>query len=200
MNNSQNDNRLFDNSILEKLSKTNAYLVIIVYMAISIGIIFYGAIKMELSIIFQVALFFAGLIFYSLIEYVIHRNIFHSIKQQNNANLSNRLHQIHHDRPRDKKRLALPLPVGLILAFLLYFLFWLLLGIYTPFFYSGFIIGYSLYLLIHYFIHTRRPPNNIFRKLWINHYTHHFKDATKAYGVTSPFWDIIFKTTPDKTK
>jgi len=195
MKKSLNDNRIFDNNILERLSKTNAYLIIIAYTVISLVILFYSSFKTDLSILFQITLFIAGLIFYSFIEYVVHRYLFHSNKTANKGNLSNRLHHIHHDRPRDKKRLALPLPIGLILAFLLYLLFWLILGNYTPFFFPGFIIGYALYLLIHYFIHTRRPPKNMFRVLWTNHYFHHYKDDKKAFGVTSPLWDIIFKTT-----
>ena len=200
MNKPQKDNRLFDNNFLEGLSKTNAYLVIIVYMSISLGITSYGVVKLELSIIIQAIIFISGLIFFSLTEYVIHRYIFHSHELKTNRNFSNRLHQIHHDRPRDKKRLALPLLVGLVFASVVYFLFWLMLRIYAPFFFSGFILGYALYLLVHYLIHTRRQPNNILRALWINHHSHHYEDHKRAFGVTSPLWDIIFKTMPEKFK
>ncbi len=193
---SETDNRVFENNFLEKFSKTNAYFVIIAYLIISAGLLVYFSLKTDISIALQITIFFSGLIFFSFIEYIVHRYLFHSDKSSDKGNFSYRLHHIHHDHPRDKKRLALPLPVGLILASVLYFLFWLLMGDYTPFFFPGFIIGYALYLLIHYLIHTKRPPNNIFQLLWRNHNIHHFKDDSKAYGVTSPFWDLIFKTNP----
>lgn len=196
MKTSKNNNRVFENEFLEKFSKTNAYVVIIAYIVIATGIFIYFSIASELFILFQISLFFAGLICFTFTEYVVHRYLFHSTKSSDKINFSYRLHHIHHDHPSDKKRLALPLPVGLVVASVLYFIFWLLLGNYTPFFFPGFIIGYALYLLIHYLIHTRRPPNNIFKILWRNHNIHHFKDDTKAYGVTSPFWDILFRTTP----
>ena len=193
---SETDNRIFQNNFLERLSKTNAYFIIIAYIILSVGLLIYFSFKTDISILFQITLFFAGLIFFSFIEYMVHRYLFHSDKPSDKRSFSYRLHHIHHDHPRDKKRLALPLPVGLLLASVLYVLFWLLLGNYTPFFFPGFIIGYALYLLIHYLIHTKRPPNNIFRILWKNHNIHHYKDDNKAYGVTSPIWDLIFKTKP----
>jgi sterol desaturase/sphingolipid hydroxylase (fatty acid hydroxylase superfamily) len=196
MKTSENGNRVFENEFLEKFSKTNAYVVIIAYIVIATGIFIYFSLASKLSVFFQISLFFAGLICFSFTEYMVHRYLFHSSKSSDEANFSYRLHHIHHDHPGDKKRLALPLPVGLVVASVLYFIFWLLLRQYTPFFFPGFIIGYALYLLIHYLIHTRRPPNNIFKILWRNHNIHHFKDDTKAYGVTSPFWDILFRTTP----
>jgi sterol desaturase/sphingolipid hydroxylase (fatty acid hydroxylase superfamily) len=196
MEQSQNDHRVFENNLLERLSKTNAYVVIVAYMVLSAAMLGYFSLSTDLSVLVQIALFFAGLFVFSLVEYLVHRYLFHSHETPDKGNITYRLHHIHHDHPRDKKRLALPLPVGLVVASVVYLVFWLILGKFTPFFFPGFIIGYALYLLIHYLIHTRRPPKNQFRILWTNHHIHHYKDDTKAYGVTSPLWDIIFKTTP----
>lgn len=196
MKKSQNDNRIFENNFLERLSKTNAYVVIIAYLVISLALFLYHSLTAEVYLVLQVALFLSGLLFFSLIEYVVHRYLFHSRKTPEKGNITYRLHHIHHDHPRDKERLALPLPIGLTVAAVLYLLFWILLGIYTPFFFPGFITGYALYLLIHYLIHTRRPPKNGLRILWTNHHIHHYKDDTKAYGVTSPLWDFVFQTAP----
>lgn len=196
MKTSNSDNRVFKNKFLEKFSKTNAYVVIIVYIILSVCLLAYYSFITDISSIFKTILFISGLIFYSFIEYIVHRYLFHSERIPDKNNLTYRLHHIHHNHPKDKKRLALPLPIGLILASLLYLLFWVILGKYTPFFFPGFIIGYALYLLIHYLIHTKHPPNNILRILWRNHNIHHFKNDNKAFGVTTPFWDVIFKTAP----
>ena len=190
------ENRIFENNLLERLSKTNAYVVIIAYIVISLGIFISHSFTSDLSLVFQIFLFLGGLFFFSFTEYMVHRYLFHSDKPVEKGNITYRLHHIHHDHPRDKKRLALPLPIGLIVASVLYLIIWLLLGMYAPFFFPGFITGYALYLLIHYLIHTRRPPKNIFRMLWTNHHIHHYRDDTKAYGVTTPLWDFVFNTAP----
>ncbi len=190
------ESRVFENDFLEKYSKTNAYVVIIAYVVLSAGIFIYYSFRTAVSIPVQFALLFSGLFVFSFTEYMVHRYLFHSHNASDKKNMTYRLHHIHHDHPRDKERLALPLPVGLAVAGVVYLLFWLAMGTYTPFFFPGFLTGYALYLFVHYLIHTRRPPKNLFRVLWKNHSIHHYQDDTKAYGVTSPLWDVIFRTTP----
>ena len=41
-----------------------------------------------------------------------------------------------------------------------------------------------------------KAPKGFFNFLWANHAVHHYKDQTKAYGVSSPFWDYVFGTMP----
>ena len=190
------DHRIFKNNLLERFSKTNAYFVIMAYFIISAGILIYGSLHTGTSFMLQISLFIAGLVLFSFVEYMVHRYLFHSGDPSKKSTLSYRLHHIHHDHPSDKKRLALPLPLGIAIAALIYGLFWLPLGSLTPFFFPGFITGYAMYLWIHYLIHTRRPPKNNFRILWRNHNIHHFGNDKKAFGVTSPLWDFIFNTNP----
>jgi sterol desaturase/sphingolipid hydroxylase (fatty acid hydroxylase superfamily) len=77
----------------------------------------------------------------------------------------------------------------------------LLLGDYVFSFFSGFMIGYLTYAMIHYSMHAFRPPKGYFKWLWEYHNIHHFKHPDKAYGVSSPLWDHIFGTCPpEKTK
>jgi len=67
-------------------------------------------------------------------------------------------------------------------------------------FFSGFILGYLFYDISHYAIHHF----NMHSKLWLaiknHHMLHHYHDEYKGYGVSSPFWDLIFGTTFGKKK
>ncbi|WP_162558750.1 sterol desaturase family protein [Robertkochia solimangrovi] len=194
------NNRIFKNNFVEWLSKTNAYVVSATYILMALIILIYQFYERDLQIFLGIAIFLSGLIFFSFMEYIVHRYSFHARPKNDKPNLSFRLHHVHHEHPRDKKRLALPLPVGLLIASIVYGVFRLILGVYAPYFFPGFIIGYALYILIHYRIHTCRPPRNAFRVLWTNHYIHHYKDDTKAFGVTSPLWDLLFNTTYESRK
>lgn len=196
MENSRNSARLFSNPLLEKLSRTNAWLVIISLVILSLLVFTYGYLKVLLPALMKPALFLVGFLFFTLAEYLIHRFLFHYEGESSDKNLIMKMHGIHHAHPTDKKRLTLPLAVAIALASIVFFVLWVLLGRYAWFFFPGFIMGYAFYLLVHYLIHTRRPPKGVLRILWKNHHIHHYKDAKKAYGVTTPFWDIVFKTMP----
>jgi sterol desaturase/sphingolipid hydroxylase (fatty acid hydroxylase superfamily) len=67
-------------------------------------------------------------------------------------------------------------------------------------FFPGFVSGYLAYGMIHYSMHAFRPPKNRLRFLWEYHNRHHYIDDEKGFGVSSPFWDIIFGTYPEMRK
>ena len=74
---------------------------------------------------------------------------------------------------------------------------------YTPYdfaygFTAGFLFGYAAYLFVHYLVHALQPPQNALKVLWVNHAIHHYKNPDVAYGVTTPFWDFVFRTLPKK--
>ncbi|HKJ42758.1 MAG TPA: sterol desaturase family protein [Sunxiuqinia sp.] len=193
------ENRLFENQLLERLSRTNAYVAISAYMVISLAALIIASMQTRVSLLNQVTLFISGLITFSLTEYVVHRYLYHYPKIGKLKNWAFVVHQFHHDHPNDAKRLALPLPLALVFAAIFFGLFWLFMGTSAPFFFSGFLLGYAGYLLSHYLIHTLGPSNGVMRYLWIHHSIHHFKDDTKAYGVSSPLWDFIFQSMPAKS-
>ena len=193
------ENRLFENQFLEWLSRTNAYVAISAYVVISLTSFVVGYLQLAGSLVNQLALFVGGLLAFSLTEYLVHRYLYHFPKIGKLKNWAFVVHQFHHDHPNDAKRLALPLPLALVLAALFFGLFWLLMGTSAPFFFSGFLLGYAGYLLSHYLIHTLGPSNRLMRYLWIHHSIHHFKDDHKAYGVSSPLWDFVFRSMPAKS-
>ena len=46
----------------------------------------------------------------------------------------------------------------------------------------------------------KRAAINFLKTLWVHHAIHHYKDDTRAYGVSSPLWDWILGTMPDRSK
>lgn len=200
MKNSKESIRLFENPILESLTKTNALFVITTLALISLSILVFGIIKIKLSILGYIVLFLSGTFVYTLAEYLIHRFIYHLEEYKNPKKWIFKIHGMHHTTPRDKQRLVLPLPVSIPLAGLFMFIFWLIIGNYVFLFFPGFLMGYSYYLSLHYFIHTTKPPKNFFRYLWKHHLLHHYKNETVAFGLTFPLWDVVFGTMPKDKK
>lgn len=196
----KNREKLFSNPLLERLTRSNAYVVACTLMAISVVIYIYGYLNLTQSTTIKISLWCFGFLSFTLAEYLIHRFLFHSGDPLNKNTWQYKIHGIHHSCPVDKKRLALPLPIALVAATIIYFMLFLFMGKLAFLFFPGFLTGYAFYLLVHYIIHTRKAPRNLLKFLWSHHYVHHYKDNQKAYGVTSPIWDWTFGTLPIKKK
>lgn len=190
--------RLFNSNILEILSRSNTPAVISIYYMVSAVILFTAFERYDGYINSGIIIFLVGIFLFSLTEYLIHRFVYHSPRLKRINSWFYKVHEIHHEQPHNKRRLTLPLIIAVIAGGILYFLFRLILRKNVNFFFPGFLSGYASYLLIHYTIHTSNFKNRVFRYLWKHHAVHHFKDETRAYGVSSPLWDIIFGTMPSK--
>ena len=59
---------------------------------------------------------------------------------------------------------------------------------------SGILFGYVIYDLSHYYTHHARPKAKYGKYLKAWHLAHHHKWWTRMYGVSSPFWDLVFRT------
>lgn len=192
---------LFDNPLLERLSRTNTAVPVSIFLSFSTFLMVWGYLYSQYTALAQTAAFLVGLLLFSLIEYLVHRYVFHMIT---NTRLKERVqyafHGVHHEFPKDTSRLAMPPILSVVIVTVLFFLCKLAMGDYTFGFLPGFITGYSLYLIVHYVVHAYQPPKNFLRALWINHGIHHYKDHERAFGVSSPLWDYIFRTTPKKSK
>jgi sterol desaturase/sphingolipid hydroxylase (fatty acid hydroxylase superfamily) len=189
------------NPIIERLSRTNSAIPISIFLSLSAFLMVWGFLYSEIAWFDQVAIFFFGLVLFSLIEYLVHRYIFHMVT---NTKLREKIqyafHGVHHEFPKDTTRLAMPPVISVLIVTILYLLFKFIIGDYTYGFLPGFITGYSLYLIVHYVVHAYQPPKNFLKALWINHGIHHYKDHERAFGVSSPLWDYVFRTTPKKSK
>ncbi|ORY13804.1 hypothetical protein BCR34DRAFT_586201 [Clohesyomyces aquaticus] len=148
----------------------------------------------------------AGVFIWTLVEYILHRFLFHldEYLPDNRVGITAHflLHGIHHYLPMDKYRLVMPPTLFLVLATP----FWKLA--HAIFFYnwyaatavySGGIFGYICYDLTHYFLHHRNLPA-WYRALKKYHLRHHFADYQNGFGVTSRFWDWVFNTELEMTQ
>ena len=89
----------------------------------------------------------------------------------------------------------MPISVSIPLSLVLFWLFREVLGSLAWGFFSGFVCGYLIYDMVHYSIHhwtTTKSP--VLRWIRHHHMAHHYKDTNKGFGVSSPFWDRIFRT------
>ena len=188
---------IFDNPILESLTRTHISVPITIFVLFSTGLIIYAFIYAALPPYLIISLFIIGFLIFTLIEYLVHRYVFH---METDTELKEKIqysfHGIHHEYPKDKGRLAMPPVVSVLLAAALLFTFHWIIGEYTFAFLPGFVMGYASYLFVHFVVHAYQPPKNFFKILWINHGIHHYKDHNKAFGVSSPLWDFVFRTLP----
>ena len=196
--------RLFNNTFLESLSKTRPWVIYSIYIPVSSYMLYYSYRELGFSFQFVVGLFLAALVAWSLFEYFAHRFLFH---YEPDTEFGKRIvyifHGNHHEYPRDKMRLFMPPIPSVIFASVLFSIIYgisLLItgsGNYAFAFFPGFIVGYLLYVSMHYAIHAFPPPKGM-KALWRNHHLHHYKDPEKGFGVSNTLWDHIFRTIPEK--
>ncbi|KAJ4254854.1 fatty acid alpha-hydroxylase [Fusarium torreyae] len=189
---------LFGN-FLEPLSKTAWWVVPLVWLPfVAFGT--YTASKGFENQAYTAGYWMFGVFFWTIIEYVLHRFLFHLdyYLPDNRVGITLHfvLHGIHHYLPMDKYRLVMPPTLFAALA--------------APFWkfahavlfhnwyaataaYSGGVFGYICYDLTHYFLHHQDLPL-WYKELKKYHLAHHFLDYELGFGVTSKFWDSVFGT------
>lgn len=189
--------QLFDNPVLERLTRTNSAVPISIFVLFAAGLLTYAFVMANLPYLTIGLLFFAGLFTFTLAEYLTHRYLFHmSTHTHMRSKIQYTIHGVHHEFPKDEERLAMPPVLSVTILFVLLGITYLLMNAYAFAFLPGFVLGYAGYLFMHYITHAYPPPKNWFRWLWINHSIHHYKNGEKAFGVSSPLWDYVFGTMP----
>lgn len=135
------------------------------------------------------SVYFAGLAAWTLIEYLLHRFVFH------HAPLLARLHENHHQNPEDL--IGTPAWVSVSLSVVAVALpCWAVLGLdLATAATAGMATGYLYYVFIHHAIHhwQPRPGSYLYRVRRRHALHHHFNDAGN-FGVSTGFWDYVFGT------
>jgi sterol desaturase/sphingolipid hydroxylase (fatty acid hydroxylase superfamily) len=196
--NNKGQARLFRNNFLEMMSKTHPLIIYSIYFPIIGYMLWYGAARMGIAAGREALIFFAGLVSWTLFEYVMHRYIFHIMAESKvGRRIVYTMHGVHHEYPRDKERLFMPPLPSLVVSGVLFALMYATMGVYALAFFPGFVFGYILYGSMHYAIHSYAPPR-LLKALWRNHHLHHYKTPDKGFGVSSVLWDVVFGTVPSK--
>jgi 4-hydroxysphinganine ceramide fatty acyl 2-hydroxylase len=140
-----------------------------------------------------------GMFVWTLLEYGLHRFIFHiDFKFQNpkTAELVNSSHLNHHAMPRDPDKLLVRPGYGLTVSAILFGLAYLVSGSFfsTSGIMAGIWAGFLYYEAVHYRVHLTAAPSGFIARQRRAHFYHHFTNREKCFGVTSPLWDYVFRT------
>ncbi len=196
ISNSTESTRMFKSSFLEALSKVHFSVPLFVFVPVGVWFAYKALGPGHISPLLFAGLIFEGLFIWSFIEYVMHRFVFHF---EPKGDIFKRIHFIfhgvHHDYPNDEKRLVMPPSVSIPLATGFYFLFSFFTDEFTvAAIFSGFIAGYLFYDLSHYALHHANFKSAFWKELKKHHMMHHYAEPDKGYGVSSGFWDKVFRT------
>lgn len=193
VSNSEESIRLFGSRWMDALSKVHYSVPLFIYIPVIIYVSylsFSGGNTLAGFLLY----FLMGLGVWTITEYVLHRYIFHYHPTSSwGQRLHFIFHGVHHDYPRDKKRLVMPPSASIPLATLFYLLFSLALDkVQLHAFFPGFLLGYLVYDMMHYAMHHYNFKSGIMKRIKQHHMLHHYQDPSKGYGVSSSLWDVIF--------
>ncbi len=196
VSNSTESTRMFKSNFLESLSKVPFYIPLVFYIPIIGYMIWRSFANENMTFLHFSMAFFSGLGVWTLVEYVLHRFVFHFHPQSAwGKRIHFIFHGVHHDYPNDAKRLVMPPSASLPLAALFFLLFRSLVSEYLLYAsFAGFIFGYLIYDMMHYALHHYNFKSGLWLRMKKHHMLHHYSDETKGYGVSSAVWDKIFKT------
>ncbi|CAA6668570.1 unnamed protein product [Spirodela intermedia] len=140
----------------------------------------------------------SGIVIWTLLEYIIHRFLFHIKTKSYWGNTAHYLiHGCHHKHPMDGLRLVFPPAATAILCIPLWNLSKLLVApSMAPALFGGGLLGYIVYDCTHYYLHHGQPSVDPARNLKRYHMNHHFRVQTLGFGITSSCWDWVFGTLP----
>ncbi|HEX8277147.1 MAG TPA: fatty acid hydroxylase, partial [Segetibacter sp.] len=128
VSNSSESARMFKNNFLESLSKIHFSVPLFIFVPV---ILFctYSAFANNISVLAYAGYFALGVFTWTATEYVLHRYMFHYMpKSKWGLRLHFIFHGVHHDYPRDSKRLVMVPSVSIPLAAAFYYLFSLFLA------------------------------------------------------------------------
>jgi sterol desaturase/sphingolipid hydroxylase (fatty acid hydroxylase superfamily) len=190
---------LFQNRFLDFFSRIHPSVPALIFVPVIGGLFWLGA-GDGLRALEIVLLTLGGLGLWTLAEYWLHREVFHwEPDHPIGRRLHFIIHGVHHDHPNDKLRLVMPPGASIPLASLFAGLFYLLFGLPLAYpLFAGFLIGYLAYDYTHYYLHHFVPRSDLGKRLREQHMRHHFQDHRYGFGVSSPLWDIVFRTMPRK--
>lgn len=194
--NSTDTPRLFRSNFLEAFTKVHFTIPLYIFLPIIALCIYHDFAALHNSVGNFALCLFSGIAVWSLTEYIMHRYVFHFTPHNHwQDEIHFIFHGVHHDFPKDSLRLVMPPSVSIPLAALFYLLFKSIfpaLQMYA--FFPGFLLGYLYYDMMHYAMHHYTFKTPYLKKVQQHHMLHHYQDEYKDFGVTSDFWDRIFKS------
>lgn len=194
--------RMFENELLERFSRIHPATPFVVYIPVILAML-YRTYARDVALPTAVGMVLAGIFSWTLVEYFLHRYVFHWYRDTPfGRRVHFLLHGVHHEYPNDADRLVMPLLTSVPLAIIFYTTFYFVFGgprLAEPY-YAGFAIGYLGYDGTHYAVHHFKQTSRIGKFLKRHHMLHHHADHEGGFGVSSPLWDYVFGTMPQIKK
>lgn len=202
---SEESPRMFESDFLDFFSRVPAVVVPIIYVPAISAFCAYGVGVAGTSPLAAVGQFALGVLVWSLMEYWLHRTLFHWTPNTSwGPKFHFFLHGVHHQWHRDKYRLVMPPAASISLGVLFFGITWLISLALSPLFhpawiwcfFGGVMAGYLVYDMIHYYVHHFKPRTKLMKRLRAHHMAHHHNKLyqDKKYGVSSTLWDHVFGT------
>jgi 4-hydroxysphinganine ceramide fatty acyl 2-hydroxylase len=144
-------------------------------------------------------LFPIGVLLWTLLEYGLHRFIFHiqiPLRNPRLRDIVNGSHLGHHASPRDPTKVLVQPLYGVVVSSLVYGLLYALSGslFSAAGVMAGIWAGFLYYEAVHYRVHFSLSGSGFIARQRRAHFYHHFTNNKLCFGVTSPLWDYVFRT------
>jgi dihydroceramide fatty acyl 2-hydroxylase len=187
---------MFESRVLDALSRVHPAVPVIIFLPAIVAMAAWSLANASVPVTAGVLV--GGYALWTLFEYWLHRLVFHfEPKEGLGARMHWIIHGVHHDHPNDPMRLVMPPAVSIPLGAAVFGLLYLIFGThYAPGLGAGFFAGYLVYDMMHYYLHHFRPRGPLGRMLRERHMRHHFQDDTRGFGISAPYWDEVFRTSP----
>jgi dihydroceramide fatty acyl 2-hydroxylase len=187
---------MFESRLLDFFSRVHPAVPLLVFVPVIVAMAAWSLAQTSVGALALLAV--AGYALWTLFEYWLHRIVFHFEPDHGiGARLHWIIHGIHHEHPNDPMRLVMPPAVSIPLAALVFGVLYLLFGErWAPGLAAGFFAGYVVYDMLHYYLHHFVPRGRLGRMLRERHMRHHFQDDTRGFGISAPYWDEVFRTSP----
>ena len=189
--------RMFKNDFLDFFSRVHPAIVPAIFIPLILYFAYQALFSFGITTLSFIGLAFAGLLSWTLFEYLLHRYVFHlKLTSKIGKRFHFIAHGIHHDYPNDYLRLVMPPAVSLGLAVMVYYALLFCFqdkGI-TAAFFAGFVLGYLIYDMMHFATHHMHFKSKLFKAIQKNHMDHHYVHHESGFGLSSPLWDVIFRT------
>jgi len=187
---------MFESRVLDAFTRVHPVIPVVIFVPAIVALAAWDL--SQVGVPAAIGLAVGGYALWTLFEYWLHRLVFHFEPQEGlGARMHWIIHGVHHDHPNDPMRLVMPPAVSVPLAAAVFGLLYLAFGVsYAPGLGAGFFAGYLVYDMMHYYLHHFRPRGPLGRMLRERHMRHHFQDETRGFGISAPYWDEVFRTSP----
>src|SRR6267143_5798768 len=137
---------MFQSRFMEFFSHVHPATPLVLYLPVISYMLYAAFFQSNLSVLIVAGLFPLGVLSWTLLEYIIHRYVFHyEPKSRFGKRLHFIVHGVHHDYPNDARRLVMPPSISIPLAIVFWVLFAITFGRFATPILAVFGFGYVCY-------------------------------------------------------